>query len=218
MSAQTIRLLITDDSNQVRRGLAMLLGQLEGFTIAGEAIHGRQSLDLIRTCNPDVVLMDVGMPIMDGIEACQHIKERFPNLKVIMLTSHDSDEDVIASLAAGANGYCLKEADIDRLIAAIKSVAAGDFWLDAQIAEKIQGLARLGRTKAGEQRQFATLSNREMEILNLVVEGLSNQAIADRLSIGLETVKSHIKHIMDKLAVDDRTQMAVKALRSGLVR
>lgn len=215
-----IKVLITDDSNQVRRGLAMLLSTVEGFEVVGQAINGRQALELTDSVQPDVVLMDVGMPVMDGIEACQQLKERFAHVKIIMLTSHESDDDVLASLAAGANGYCLKEADLERLIVAIKAVASGDLWLDSQIAEKINMLARLQQPTDGKSplKIFEALSKRELEILNLVVEGFTNQAIAERLSIGIETVKTHVKHIMDKLAVDDRTKMAVKAIRSGLVQ
>lgn len=214
-----IDLMIVDDNDQVRLGLSALFRKVDGVNVACQAANGKQAIDLVYKTELDIVLMDVGMPLMDGIEACQSIKKTHPKLKVIMLTSHDSDEDVFAALAAGANGYCLKDADFDRLVNAIKSVASGDLWIDSQIASKIIQLSKQipsqGKSTAGGP--FQPLSPREMEVLNLVVEGLSNKEIAEKLSIGVETVKTHIKHIMDKLAVSDRTQMAVKALRSGLV-
>lgn len=219
---EVIKVLITDDNDQVRHGLGMLLSAKEGFVVVGQAVNGRQSIESCAQSAPDVVIMDVGMPIMDGIEACQRIKKDFPDIKVIMLTSHDGNDDVLASLAAGADGYYLKDADFDRLVNAIRSVASGDLWLDSQIADVIKRMLYPKRPSGkafdpASKSSFQQLSPRELEVLNLVVEGLSNIEIAERLNIGLETVKTHMRHLMSKLAVNDRTQMAVKALRSGLI-
>src|SRR5690606_4172543 len=135
--ASKLRIIVVDDNDQVRLGLSTLLSAQADFEVIGQATNGRQAIDFVSSSRPELVLMDVGMPVMDGIEACQRIKEMFPDTKVIMLTSHDNDTDVFASLAAGANGYCLKDVDFDRLMTAIKSVAAGDCWLDSMIASKV---------------------------------------------------------------------------------
>lgn len=217
--SSNLRIMIVDDNDQVRLGLSSLLATLDNFSVLAQAKNGRQAIDLVHTKSLDLILMDVGMPVMDGIEACQKIHATHPSVKIIMLTSHDNDEDVFAALASGANGYCLKDTNFDRLVNAIKSVASGDLWLDSQIAHKIASLTKSAKGSGPNKDllPFQPLSPRELEVLNLVVEGMSNQEIADNLSIGLQTVKTHMKHIMDKLAVSDRTQMAVKALRSGLV-
>jgi DNA-binding NarL/FixJ family response regulator len=220
--ALPIRILIVDDHPLSRIGLKYLLEEAKDMEIVGEAMNGEEAVSIIAMCNPNVILMDVGMPVMDGIRAAKIILEKNPNVRVIMLTSHDSEEDIFASLAAGASGYCLKDVNQNRLFTAIRSVFAGDLWLDTAIAGKVVSAISSSRLtwSAGNQGQpnsGDTLSHRELEVLNLLVEGLSNQQIADRLIIGLETVKTHIKHILDKLAVSDRTQAAIKALRDGIV-
>src|SRR5262249_24590394 len=145
---------------------------------------------------PNVILMDVGMPVMDGIQASKTIRQKNPEVRIIMLTSHESEQDIFASLAAGASGYCLKDVNQDRLFTAIRSVFAGDVWLDTAIASKVVNAissSKLAWSTGGQGQSGAseTLSHRELEVLNLLVEGLSNQQIADRLVIGLETVKTH---------------------------
>lgn len=213
-----MRILLAEDHDELRLGMSILLRKADSFEIAGEARNGREAVELARKISPDVILMDVGMPVMDGIESCRIIKSQLPDVKVVMLTSHDSEQDVFAALAAGANGYCLKETDIQRLIIAIRSVFAGDLWLDSAIAEKVLGLVRERSINQSQQRfPHINLSPRELEVLKLIVEGLSNNQIGEKLNISLDTVKSHIRHIMDKLSVSDRTQAAVRALRSGLI-
>ena len=220
--AMPIRILIVDDHPLSRIGLKYLLDEAKDMEIVGEAMNGEEAVAMIASCHPNVILMDVGMPVMDGIRAAKIILEKNTNVRVIMLTSHDSEEDIFAALAAGASGYCLKDVNQNRLFTAIRSVFAGDLWLDTAIAGKVVNALSSSRLtwSAGNQGQpnsGDTLSHRELEVLNLLVEGLSNQQIADRLIIGLETVKTHIKHILDKLAVSDRTQAAIKALRDGIV-
>jgi DNA-binding NarL/FixJ family response regulator len=217
-----IRILIVDDHPLSRIGLKYLLEEANDMEIVGEAMNGEEAVSIIDHCNPNVILMDVGMPVMDGIRAAKIILEKNANVRVIMLTSHDSEEDIFASLAAGASGYCLKDVNQNRLFTAIRSVFAGDLWLDTAIAGKVVSAIASSRltwsaSHQGQPNSGDTLSHRELEVLNLLVEGLSNQQIADRLIIGLETVKTHIKHILDKLAVSDRTQAAIKALRDGIV-
>jgi len=210
-------ILIVDDNANLRAGLKVLFEQSDLVSEIHQASNGREAIQVASRALPAVVLLDVGMPIMDGVEACQQLKLKWPDLKVIMLTSHDDERDIFAALAAGANGYCLKDADFGRLEAAVNAVVRGDLWIDSTIAHKV--LRALPKTVAGASNQvvYEQLSDRELQVLQLIVEGLSNQEIGDRLSIKKDTVKTHIKHIMDKLAVSDRTQAAVKALRHGLV-
>jgi DNA-binding NarL/FixJ family response regulator len=214
-----IKVLVVDDHPLSRIGLKYLLDEAKDISIVGEAVNGEQAITVAERLQPDVVLMDVGMPVMDGIQAAKRIRQKNPEMRIIMLTSHENDEDIFASLSAGVNGYSLKDINQNRLLTAIRAVYAGDFWLDTAIASKVVNVlstARLPSTNATSPIA-ESLSPRELEVLNLLVEGLSNQQIADRLIIGLETVKTHIKHILDKLAVTDRTQAAIKALRDGIV-
>jgi len=218
---EKIRVLVVDDHPVSRTGLKFFLEEADDMEIVGEAVNGEQSVAMVDQCNPHVVLMDVGLPVMDGIQAAKLIRQKKPDVKIIMLTSHDSDEDIFASLAAGASGYCLKDVNQDRLFSAIRCVSTGDFWLDTAIASRLVTAISSSRlswnNSQAQARLIEPLSQRELEVLNLLVEGLSNQQIANRLVIGIETVKTHIKHILEKLAVSDRTQAAIKALREGLV-
>ena len=218
---EKIRVLVVDDHPVSRTGLKFFLEEADDMEIVGEAVNGEQSVAMVDQCNPHVVLMDVGLPVMDGIQAAKLIRQKKPDVKIIMLTSHDSDEDIFASLAAGASGYCLKDVNQDRLFSAIRCVSTGDFWLDTAIASRLVTAISSSRLSWNNSQAQASLieplSQRELEVLNLLVEGLSNQQIANRLVIGIETVKTHIKHILEKLAVSDRTQAAIKALREGLV-
>lgn len=219
-------MLVVEDHEITRVGLKLTLEQTNDVKIVGEAADG---LDAIAACGskqPMVVLMDIGLPLMDGIEATQKIKSKFPGVRVIMLTSHDNDRDIFAALAAGADGYCLKETPTNQLVLAIKTVADGAAWLDPHIATKVLRASVVAGLAAVEPGQAAApaptktvqrLSQREVDVLKLVVEGLSNQAIAERLYLSVETVKTHMRRIMEKLAVSDRTQAAVKAMREGLL-
>jgi DNA-binding NarL/FixJ family response regulator len=211
-------ILIVDDNANLRAGLKVLFEQSDLVSEIHQASNGREAIQVASRFMPAVILLDVGMPIMDGVEACQQLKQKWPDLKVIMLTSHDDERDIFAALAAGANGYCLKDADFGRLEAAVNAVVRGDLWIDSTIAHKVlRALPKTVSASAPNQVVYEQLSDRELQVLQLIVEGLSNQEIGDRLSIKKDTVKTHIKHIMDKLAVSDRTQAAVKALRHGLV-
>lgn len=222
----TVSVFIAEDHEITRVGLRLTLEQITGFKVVGEANDGRLAVDSILSMKPDVVLMDIGLPTMDGIEATKKVKELAPDCKVIMLTSHDSDRDVFAALAAGADGYCLKEVSGTQLAMAIRCVADGAAWLDPGVASRVLKACAVGgnvpqtavsmtnKTQSGAQQ---TLSQRELDVLKLVVDGLSNQEIADKLVVSVETVKTHMRHIMEKMAVSDRTQAAVKAMREGLV-
>jgi DNA-binding NarL/FixJ family response regulator len=217
-----VKILVVDDHQLSRVGLRYLLDNANDMTVVGEAVDGNEAVSAVDRLMPDVVLMDVGLPGIDGIQASKSIRQKHPGVRIIILTSHDNEEDVFAALAAGASGYCLKDIDQERLFTAIRSVSAGDFWLDTAIASKVVSAISNSRlswnTNAqGQGSLIEPLSNRELEVLNLLVEGLSNLQIANRLNIGVETVKTHIKHILEKLAVSDRTQAAIKALKEGIV-
>lgn len=227
----TVKVLIVDDVSAIRLHLKKLLEKQSDFQVVSEADNGEECLVMAARYNPDVILMDVSMPVMDGIETARIISERHPQTKIIMLTASDDERDIFASLSAGAYGYCLKDFNPERIIAAIRGVQAGDIWLDSAIAAKVIRLYDIAKTQetaiessdSGSARPresgevAVTLSNRELEVLSLVVKGYSNRQIAASLTVSAETVKTHMRHIMEKLAVNDRTHAAVMALRKGLV-
>jgi NarL family two-component system response regulator LiaR len=228
-----IKILLVEDHEFTRIGLKMSLEQIEGIFLVGEAADGQEGVDKTAQLKPDVVLMDVEMPVMDGIEATKQIKELTPDTKVVMLTSHKSDQTIFAALSAGANGYCLKNISAEQLVAVIKMVADGAVWLDPGIANRVLSAYSIGTSQepqpanpkasvaaspaAKPAKGVVALSPRETEVLRLVADGLSNQKIAQRLGLGLETVKTHMRHIMEKLAVSDRTEAAVKAMKQGIM-
>jgi two-component system, NarL family, response regulator LiaR len=220
-----ISILIVEDHEFTRMGLKLSLEQIAGLKMVGEAADGAEGLKKVLELKPEVVLMDIEMPNMDGIEATKQIKEQAPDVRVIMLTSHKSDQTIFAALSAGANGYCLKNIAAQQLSTVIKMVADGAVWLDPGIANRVLSAyslpdiqpAVVTKTPPKAPKSNISLSPRETEVLRLVADGLSNQKIAERLGLGLETVKTHMRHIMEKLAVSDRTEAAVKAMKQGIV-
>jgi two-component system, NarL family, response regulator LiaR len=215
-----IRVLLVEDQEITRFGLRLTLEQSAKVTVVGETSDGLAAVETAKACQPDVVLMDLGLPGINGIDASKQIKDLQPQTRIIMFTSHDSPDEVFAALSAGVEGYCLKTASGDQLIRAIESVYEGVLWLDPGIANRV---LRNISTQTGKDNKTATkngefdLSPREIEVLGLLVEGLSNQEMAERLIISPETIKTHMRHIMEKLTVSDRTQAAVKALKHGLL-
>jgi DNA-binding NarL/FixJ family response regulator len=225
-----IRLLLVEDHQMTLVGLRMLLEREANLSVLGEAVTGTEALLQVEQHQPDVVLMDIGLPEMDGIEATQTLKKTHPATKVIMLTSKDNPQDVFAALAAGADAYCMKGIQPERLVEAIKAVAEGTAWLDPSIARLVLGRfqggntinepapsASVGATGAGVNAANCPLTAREMEVLKLIVEGLSNAEIAETLVITKATAKAHVHSLLQKLCVDDRTQAAVLAMRQGYV-
>lgn len=210
-----IRIVLAEDHTVTRLGLKFIIEGYDNLELVGEAVNGADAVSKVEESLPDVVILDVEMPLMDGIEAARSIRQKHPEMKIVMLTAHKDEQDIFAALAAGANGYCIKDISDERLLKAIESVYQGDLWLDATIAAKVVKV--LPAKRNAEEAQSENLSEREMEVLHLIVDGLSNQQIAQKLFISNDTVKTHIKHILEKLAVADRTQAAVKALRQGLV-
>lgn len=203
-------------------GLKMLLERESGIKVIGEASDGVSASRMVIERKPDVVLMDIGLPEMDGIEATQVIKTALPNIKIIMLTSKDNEQDVFAALAAGADAYCMKGIPADTLATAIHAVREGTAWLDPAIARivlgRFRGMPQGADMTTAKKPVDCPLTEREMEVLALIVEGLSNPQIAERLYITKATAKAHVHSILQKLCVDDRTQAAVLAMRQGYVQ
>lgn len=206
----TIRLLLVDDHAVVRQGLRMFLSLDPDFEIVGEAADGNAALKLARELQPDVVLMDLLMPGMDGIEATGILRKEMPDIEVIALTSVLEDSSVVGAIRAGAIGYLLKDTEANELIRSIKAAAQGQVQLSPQAA------ARLMREVRAPESPEA-LTERETEVLRLLAQGQSNKEVARALSIGEKTVKTHVSSILGKLNVSSRTQAALYAVRIGLV-
>lgn len=221
----TTRVLIVEDHQMTLVGIKMLLEKQENIEVVGEATNGLEAVKLAATALPDVILMDIGLPEMDGVEATQKIKASHPGQRIIMLTSKDNERDVFAALSAGADAYCMKGISIEALTKAIEAVNEGTAWLDPAVARMVLGrfqghMPSLDSAASKEEHtplQDCPLTAREMEVLKLIVDGLSNPEIAERLTITKATAKAHVHSILQKLCVDDRTQAAVLAMRQGYV-
>ena len=208
-----LRVLIVEDDPMMQLGLEQSLMAQPQLEIVGQAEDGYLGVQAALKLKPDLVVMDIGLPRLDGIAATQQIKAALPETHVVMLTSHTTETEVIAALSSGADAYCIKGASVERLLKAIAAAVDGATYLDPQIARRV-----IDNLKPPvKQGNTANLSGRELEVLKLMVEGLSNPEIAERLYLSPNTVKTHVRGIMNKLAVDDRVQAAVVALRSGLV-
>lgn len=206
MSSGTIRVIVVDDQAVVRQGFAALVNTVPDMTVIAEGTNGQQAVDLYRQHRPDVVLMDLRMPVMGGVEAITAIRQEFSSARIIVLTTYDGDEDIYRSLQAGAQGYLLKDVFFDELEDAIRTVYSGRRRIPDVVAEKLAG--RIGGSD---------LTGRELEVLEQIIRGRSNKEIATTLGIGEATVKSHVNNILSKLGVTDRTQAATTALQRGIV-
>jgi DNA-binding NarL/FixJ family response regulator len=212
-----IRIAIVDDQALVRSGFRMILEAQQDFDVVGEAENGRDAVDVVLASSIDVVLMDVRMPELDGIEATARIIREKPDTRVLILTTFDLDEYVARALRAGASGFLLKDVRPAQLVEAIRVVAGGDALLAPTITRRL--LDRFAASlDAGPSPDLAGLTERELEILRLVAEGLSNAEIADRLFLGESTVKTHVSAVLRKLGVRDRVQAVIAAYDAGLVR
>ncbi|MGB5844237.1 MAG: response regulator transcription factor [Anaerolineales bacterium] len=205
-----IRLVIVDDHPVVRDGLRGMLESQPDFEIVGEASDGSAAVRLAESLKPDIVLMDLRMPVMDGVTALREIKTHNPQVQVLVLTTYDSDADILPAIEAGASGYLLKDSSRGELFAGIRAAARGETVLAPAVAARL-----VGRMRAPGEEQ---LSSREVEVLQLVAEGESNSEIASHLHISQATVKSHLVHIFGKLGVSDRTAAVTAALRRGILR
>jgi DNA-binding NarL/FixJ family response regulator len=217
----SIGVVVVDDQEVVRAGFAALLGTQPDFTVVGSAADGAEAVRVCRERHPDVVLMDVRMPVMDGIEATKAIVGETRDgtgPRVIMLTTFDLDEYVYDALCAGASGFLLKEVTAERLFDAVRVVAAGEALLAPTVTRRLIGeFARLRPRPPQRSAALRSLTPRETSVLRLVAEGLSNTEIADRLVVSEETVKTHVSRVLSKLGLRDRTQAVVTAYESGLV-
>jgi DNA-binding NarL/FixJ family response regulator len=221
MTDRQIRILLVDDQSLLRRGLASLLNRNPDMQVVGEAENGRQALEMAPELDPDVILMDVRMPVMDGVTATRELVGRGIRAGIIILTTFDDDEYIFQGLTAGARGYLLKDAEYEELSEAIRIVARGDALLQPQVTARVlKEFSRLASSKAPRPRAkepVEPLTEREREVLRLIVSGATNQDIADQLRIGLGTVKHHVRAIFGKLGARDRVQAVLIAQELNLV-
>ncbi len=226
-----IRIALIEDHDLTRVGMRTALQQKPGFRVVGEASNGNDGLRLLNMSRPDIAIVDIGLPDMDGIELTRRFKATQADLaetadtKILILTLQDLDATVMAAFAAGADSYCMKDVSLDQLLEALRVTNEGHAWIDPAIARIVltqaqapQTLVEAGNTKSqAKSINTYALTERELEVLQLIVDGNSNAAIADKLFITIGTVKTHVRNILNKLCADDRTQAAVRALRSGLI-
>ena len=209
-----MKILICDDQELVREGLEMLLNLDQDLEVVGTAENGKEAVEMAEKYKPDIVLMDLKMPVMNGIEATRAIRAAYPEVKVLVLTTYDHDEWLFDAIRAGASGYLLKDARREDIINAIKGTCEGKTFIDPKVAGKV--------LKQAADRQFHTpseitskLTNRELDVLRLVAKGLSNADIAAKLHLSEGTIRNHVSAIFTKLQVNDRTQAAILAIRHG---
>jgi DNA-binding NarL/FixJ family response regulator len=205
-TADQIRILVVDDHFIVRMGLIGLVSTEPDMHVVGEAADGAQAVELFVQLNPDLVLMDLRMPVKDGIQATAEIRQRFPSARVLMLSTFDGDEDIYKALQAGAQGYVLKNSTGELLIPALRAVAAGQRWIPRDVAQRL-----------ALRKCFEELTARELEVLEQIAGGLANKEIADVLQISEHTVKGHLKSILGKLRVADRTEAVTAAIQRGII-
>ena len=208
-----IRVLLVDDHRIVRQGISSLLELESDLTVVGEAASGARALELIEEKQPDIVLLDIKMPDMDGADVCREIQARYPNLPVIILTAYSGDEHVLRCIQAGARGYVLKDVDVVELVRTIRVVHSGQSVLDGKVIAAV--MTELKRPAAA--RHGLEFSQREIDIIRLVSQGLSNKEIADRLFLSTSAVKYHLRNVMDKLGVSTRAAVIYEATQHGLI-
>lgn len=212
-----IKVLIADDHAIVREGVRMILGKEQDIDVVGEAGHGEQALEMAAKLSPRVVVMDISMPGMGGIEATQRLRSQYPDIHVLALTMHEDESYVFQLLRAGASGYVLKRAAAQDLVQAVRAAAKGEAFLYPSVARKVVE-DYLRRVESGEEKnRYDGLTTREKEILTHIAQGLSNQQIAEKLYISIKTVQTHRAHILEKLGLHDRTELVRYAIRKGLI-
>jgi two-component system, NarL family, response regulator LiaR len=209
-------ILLVEDDPMMQLGLEQALGDYAQFSVIGRTDNGLSGVEMALSLKPDVVVMDIGLPRLDGIAATERIKTALPQVRIVMLTSHTAETEILAALSSGADAYCIKGVNVDRLVAAIEAAQDGAVYLDPQIARRVLEHLKPPIPSASNL-PLSPLSQRETDVLRLIVRGFSNPEIASELFLSPNTIKTHIRGIMNKLAVDDRVQAAVVALRTGLV-
>lgn len=213
-------LVLVEDHEFTRTGLRYSFLEYESLKVVGEGSNGIEGVALVAEKQPDIVLMDIGMPEMDGITATREIKSIFPHIKIILLTSRQFTEEIYAALASGADAYCMKDISTERLLQVFETVMAGAVWLDPNIAHIVASALPTPKSdKEGSEIENNTreLTEREYDVLRLIAQGKANKDIADALGLSIHTVKTYVRNLIQKLAVSDRTQMALKALQEGLI-
>jgi len=214
-----IRVLLADDHALFRHGVASLLAAERGFEVVGEAVDGGQALEMARELMPDVILMDISMPTMDGLEATRRIKAEIPYVRIVILTASDGDKSLFEAVKSGAQGYLLKNIEPQALYGTLRGVVQGEAPVSRVMAARLlDEFARQSRAKAPATEPAARLTSRETEVLELVARGKTNKEIAAALAIAENTVKNHLKNILEKLHLENRVQAATYALRRGLVQ
>jgi len=214
---EQIRILIADDHAVVREGTRQILEQEPDLTVVAEACDGEEAIKLAGTFKPDVAIIDISMPNVDGIEATKQIKSLYPGIAVLILSAYDDEQFVFSLLEAGAAGYLLKSVRGRELVEAIRQVYNGESVLHPAIARKVLNRFSPAQGKPGKKKPAEVLSNREMDVLNIAARGLSNQDIANELCLSLRTVQAHLGHIFNKLQVSSRTEAVVRAIKEGWV-
>jgi two-component system, NarL family, response regulator LiaR len=212
---EKINILLAEDHKVVREGTKRLLESQSDFNVIGEASDGLEAVELVRKLKPEIIIMDVSMPNLNGIEATKQIKAIYPNIAVLVLTGYDDDEYVFALLEAGAAGYLLKEASGEELIDAIRQVMTGEPVLHPKIMKKVLNRLRTPIEEPALQLPGDVLSDREMEVLRLAAKGMSNMEIADSLTLSVRTVQTHLRSIFNKLGVGSRSEAVVYGLKKG---
>ncbi len=211
----TIRILIVDDHTVVRDGLSAMLGREDDFEVVGEAQNGLEGVEKAVLLKPDVVLMDLRMPELDGVEAMRRIREQKPEINFLVLTTFDTDEYIYDAIEAGAKGFLLKDASREELFKAVRAVSRGDSLIDPSVAARVLNrFAQLSRESAPQE----LLSEREREVLDLLAKGSANKEIAASLSLSESTIKTHVANIFQKLEVNDRTSAVTQALQRGIIK
>ncbi|MWC27781.1 response regulator [Paenibacillus sp. MMS18-CY102] len=218
----TIKLLLADDHAMVRKGLQMFLSMQSDLQVIGEASNGQETIERAAELAPDMILMDLNMPILDGIEVTKRLKQSHPHVKVIVLTSFSDEAHVLPAIRAGAKGYLLKDIEPDELVRAIRRVWQGQVELHPDAASRLMNILAEPASNKDDPDEAALrlseLTKREHEVLRLIATGMSNKEIGDSLSITEKTVKTHVSHVLEKLGFSDRTQAAIFAVKQGIDR
>ncbi|KZB87522.1 response regulator [Amycolatopsis regifaucium] len=214
----TTKVLICDDQELVRVGMGMIVTSQDDLTVAGEATNGAEAVEAAEKLRPDLVLMDVRMPVLDGVAATERICEALPDTRVLMITTFDLDEYAYAALRAGASGFLVKDAPADEILVAIRGVLRGDSMVSPSVTKRLLDRYLHDERDSGASARLETLTEREKDVLSLIARGLANAEIAAKLYIGETTVKTHVGRILAKLSLRDRVHAVVFAYESGLVR
>lgn len=226
MMDKTINVLIADDHTLLRRGLVKLLEMTDDIKVVGQALNGHEAVELAKELSPDVVLMDINMPGLNGIEATRLITKELGNIPILALTIHDDEEYIAEMIRAGARGYILKDSELNSLVQAIRRLAAGESFFPSHLMEKVMNRFHQLVMQQGEATKIMAsfneaaqnLTRRELEVLQCIVDGMSNKECAEHLFISEKTVKNHVTNLLRKLDVEDRTQAAVYAVQHGIVK